>query len=45
MVRRIQLTLDDTVFDKLKKIKRDRSWNDFLVEAGLKMKEESAKVD
>ena len=42
MVRRIQLTIDDTVFDKLKEIKRERSWNDFLVEAGLKMKEEES---
>ena len=36
MVRRIQLTVEETVFDKLKKIKGDRSWEQFLVEAGLK---------
>ena len=35
MVKRIQLTVDDTVFEKLKEIKGDRSWEEFLVEAGL----------
>ena len=33
--KRIQLTVDEDVFDQLKKIKGDRSWEDFLVEAGL----------
>ncbi len=36
MVRRIQLTVEEAIFDKLKKIKGDRSWEKFLVEAGLK---------
>ena len=36
MVKRIQLTVDEAVFDKLKAIKGDRSWEQFLVEAGLK---------
>ncbi len=35
MVRRIQLTVEEAVFVKLKKIKGDRSWEQFLVEAGL----------
>jgi len=43
MVKRIQLTVDDDVFEKLKGLKGDRSWEDFLVEAGLKMEEESVK--
>lgn len=36
MVKRIQLTVDDAVFERLKDLKGDRSWEDFLVEAGLK---------
>ena len=35
MVKRIQLTVDDDVFEKLKELKGDRSWEDFLVEAGI----------
>jgi len=36
-VKRIQLTVDEAVFEELKGIKGDdRSWEDFLVEAGLK---------
>lgn len=35
MVRRIQLTVDETVFERLKELKGDRSWEEFLVEAGL----------
>jgi len=35
MVKRIQLTVDDDVFEKMKDLKGDRSWEDFLVEAGL----------
>ena len=46
MIKRIQLTVDEAVFDKLKAIKgNDRSWEDFLVEAGLnyvKVEEEKA---
>jgi len=34
-VRSIQLRVDDVVFEKLEKIKGDRTWEDFLVEAGL----------
>lgn len=29
------MTVDDDVHEKLKAIKGDRSWEDFLVEAGL----------
>ena len=35
MIKRIQLTVDEAVFEKLKAIKGNRSWEDFLVEAGL----------
>ena len=34
-IKRIQLVVDEAVFDKLKEIKGDRTWEDFLVEAGL----------
>lgn len=36
MVRRIQLTVDETVFEKLKELKGKRSWEQFLVEPLLK---------
>ena len=32
MVKRIQLTLDDEVFERLKEMKGDKSWEEFLVE-------------
>lgn len=35
MVKRIQLTVDDHVFDELKKLKGNRSWKDFLVKPHL----------
>ena len=36
MVKSIQLRVDDDVHEKLKKIKGDdRTWEEFLVEAGL----------
>ncbi len=35
VIKRIQLTVDETVFDKLKEKKGTRTWEDFLVEAGL----------
>ena len=31
MVKRIQLTVDDHVFDKLKELKGKRSWETFFV--------------
>jgi len=44
--KRIQLTVDEDIFEQLKELKGDRSWEDFLVEAGLNYvkAEESAKV-
>ena len=36
MVKSIQLRVDDDVHEKLKELKGDRSWEQFLVEAGLK---------
>lgn len=44
VVRRIQLVVDPDVFEKLTKIKGGRTWEAFLVEAGLnyvKAEEES----
>ncbi|MBA7652763.1 hypothetical protein ES703_60602 [subsurface metagenome] len=34
-VRSIQLRVDDVVFKKLEELKGDRTWEEFLVEAGL----------
>lgn len=34
-IKRIQLVLDEAVFEQLKELKGDRTWEDFLVEAGL----------
>ncbi len=43
MVKSIQLRVDDDVFEQLKELKGDRTWEDFLVEAGLNyVKEEEA---
>ncbi len=41
------MRVDDDVFEQLKELKGDRSWEDFLVEAGLKYvkAEESENVD
>ena len=45
MVKRIQLTVDDAVFDKLKELKGERSWEQFLVEPLIqKTKEEKSGV-
>lgn len=40
------MRVDDDVFEKLKELKGDRTWEDFLVEAGLNYvkAEESEKV-
>lgn len=35
MVKSIQLRVDDDVFEQLKDLKGDRSWEEFLVETGL----------
>ncbi|PNV81421.1 MAG: hypothetical protein C0179_02855 [Fervidicoccus sp.] len=35
MVRRILLVLDDEIFEKLKKLKGERSWEEFLVKTVL----------
>ena len=44
MVKSIQLRVDDDIFEKLKELKGDRSWEDFLIEAGLNyVKAEEAK--
>jgi len=40
MVRRIQLTVDEAVFEKLKKMKGRKSWEQFLVEPLIKKDEE-----
>jgi len=40
MVRRIQLTVDEAVFEKLKKLKGKRSWEQFLVEPLLQKEED-----
>lgn len=39
MVKRIQLTVDDAVFEKLKELKGGKSWEQFLVEPLLKQEE------
>ena len=39
MVKRIQLTVDDDVFEQLDKMKGDKSWKQFLVEPLLKKAE------
>jgi len=37
MVRRIQLILDDNEFEKLKKIKGSKTWEEFLVKPFLEV--------
>ncbi len=39
MVKRIQLTVDDTVFERLKEMKGDRSWKKFLIEPLIQKEE------
>ena len=43
MVKRIQLTVDDPVFDKLRELKGERSWEQFLVEPLIQKEKEEAK--
>ena len=45
MVKRIQLTVDDAVFEKLRELKGEKSWEQFLVEPLIqKAKEEKPGV-
>lgn len=43
MVKRIQLTVDDAVFDKLRELKGERSWEQFLVEPLIQTAKEEKK--
>ena len=38
MVKRILLTIDDEDFDKLKRIKGEKSWEEFLVKGMISSK-------
>ena len=44
MVKSIQLRVDDDVHEKLKKLKGDRTWEQFLVEPLIKKEENSSAV-
>jgi len=43
MVKSIQLRVDDAIFEKLKEIKGDRSWEQFLIEPLIQKEKEEAK--